>query len=89
MFQTTLSVSSVYFSSCFNLFRDRLSSRIRVNNVSILPALRPSSVETLRCLSNLIIESFSICHTVNNKGAAEPLIVMRYAYAFTACSCEQ
>ena len=89
MFQTTLSVSSVYFSSCFNLFRDRLSSWIRVNNVSILPALRPSSVETLRCLSNLIIESFSICHTVNNKGAAEPLIVMRYAYAFTACSCEQ
>ena len=89
MFQTTLSVSSVYFSSCFNLFRDRLSSRIRVHNVSILPALRPSSVETLRCLSNLIIESFSICHTVNNKEAAEPLIVMRYAYAFTACSCEQ
>ena len=88
MFQTTLSVSSVYFSSCFNLFRDRLSSWIRVN-VSIFPALRPSSVETLRCLSNLIIESFSICHTVNNKGAAEPLIVMRYAYAFTACSCEQ
>ena len=88
MFQTTLSVSSVYFSSCFNLFRDRLSSWIRVN-VSIFPALRPSFVETLRCLSNLIIESFSICHTVNNKGAAEPLIVMRYAYAFTACSCEQ
>ena len=89
MFQTTLSVSSVYFSSCFNLFRDRLSSWIRVNNVSIFPALRPSFVETLRCLSNLIIESFSICHTVNNKGAAEPFIVMRYAYAFTACSCEQ